>query len=71
MLSQLTSGQASKALVAGLTAIAAALPLYFGSARWEPVVVMAIGAVLTYLIPNAPKPAPAPEQAVAPQVRNL
>jgi hypothetical protein len=55
-MSQFLNGQASKALVAFLTAVAAALPIYYGSANWEPVVVMALGALITYLIPNQPKP---------------
>lgn len=55
-MSQFLNGQASKALVAFLTAVAAALPIYYGSASWEPVVVMALGALITYLIPNQPKP---------------
>lgn len=53
-MSQFLNGQASKALIAFLTAVAAALPLYFGSAKWEPVVVMALGALTTYLVPNTP-----------------
>ena len=56
MLGQLTNGQASKALVAVLTAVAAALPIYYGSAKWEPIVVMGLGALITYLVPNSPPP---------------
>ena len=56
MLSQILSGQASKFLVSVLTAVGAALPVYFGSAKWEPVAVMALGAVMTYLVPNAEAP---------------
>jgi hypothetical protein len=56
MLGQLFNGQASKALVAILTAVAAALPIYYGSTRWEPVVVMALGALTTYLVPNSAAP---------------
>lgn len=56
MLSQFFNGQASKALVSILTTVAAALPVYYGSAKWEPVAVMVLGAVMTYLVPNAPKP---------------
>jgi hypothetical protein len=54
----LASGVAAKFVVSVLTTVAASLPLYFGTAHWEPIVVMAIGAVCTYLVPNA-KPAPA------------
>lgn len=60
MLRQFTTGQASKALVAVLTTVAAALPVYYGSAKWEPVVIMAVGAVTTYLVPNAQPPAQPP-----------
>lgn len=56
-MNALLSGQASKFLVALLTAIAGALPLYFGTAKWEPIVVWAVGSVLVYLVPNTPKPA--------------
>ena len=60
MFSQFVNGQASKALVGVLTTVAAALPLYFSSAKWEPVIVMALGALTTYLVPNTPKPPPPP-----------
>jgi hypothetical protein len=67
MLTGLVNGQASKFLVAVLSAVASGLAVFYGNARWEPVAVMAVGAVMTWLIPNAP----APGQAAAPQVRNL
>ena len=67
-MSQLTNGQASKALVAILTEVAAALPLYYGNAKWEPVVVVALGALITYLVPNTPKP-PAGGQGGEPPAR--
>ena len=57
-MSQFANGQASKFLVALFSAAASALATYWGSARWEPAAVMGIGAVLTYLIPNAAPPAP-------------
>ena len=60
MLKQFVNGEASKALVGMLTTVAAALPLYFSSAKWEPIVVMALGAVTTYLVPNSPKSPPPP-----------
>ena len=60
MFSQFANGQASKALVGVLTTVAAALPVYCGSAKWEPIVIMALGAVTTYLVPNTPKPPPPP-----------
>ena len=53
---QLVNGQASKALVAVLTTVAAALPIYYGTAKWVPVVVMALGALSVYLVPNADAP---------------
>ena len=56
---QLTNGQASKFLVAVLTTVAAALPVYYGTAKWEPVAVMTLGAILTYLVPNASPDVPA------------
>lgn len=67
MLKGLVNGQASKFLVALLSAAASGLATYFGTARWEPVVVMGIGAALTWLVPNAPEPG----QPASPQVRNL
>jgi hypothetical protein len=57
-MSQLLNGQASKALIAVLTAVAATLPIYYGDAKWEPVVVMALGALITYLVPNTPPGSP-------------
>ena len=56
MLSQFFNGQAAKALVAILTTVAAALPVYFGDAKWLPLVVMALGAITTWLVPNTPPP---------------
>jgi hypothetical protein len=49
----LFSGAASKFLVSVLTTVAASLPLYFGTAKWEPIAVMGIGALMTYLVPNS------------------
>ena len=63
MLTQFTTGQASKALVAMLTTVAAALPVYYGNAKWEPIVIMAAGAVMTYLVPNSQPPAQSPPEA--------
>jgi uncharacterized membrane protein (UPF0136 family) len=53
-MSQFIRGEANKALVAILTTVAAALPVYFSDAKWLPVVVMALGAIATYLVPNTP-----------------
>jgi len=51
-MSQFTSGEASKFLIAVFTAVAAGLPVFFGSATWEPFVLSVIGAILIYLVPN-------------------
>lgn len=59
-LNQLVSGQASKFLVAVLTTAASALATYFGDAKWEPIAVMVIGAIVTYLVPNTPAEPPQP-----------
>ncbi len=53
----LFNGSASKFLVSVLTTVAASLPLYFGSSHWEPIAVMGIGALVTYLVPNSRPPA--------------
>lgn len=52
----LVNGQASKFLVMLLTAASAGMSEYYGTAKWEPVVVMGIGAIVGYLVPNTPKP---------------
>jgi len=52
-MSQFFDGSANKAIVAVLTAVAASLPIYFSDAKWLPVVVMAIGAITTWLVPNS------------------
>lgn len=54
-ISGLFNGQSTKFLVSVLTTVSASLPLYYGSAHWVPIVVMATGAVITYLAPNVPK----------------
>lgn len=51
----LVNGQASKFLVMLLTAASAGMATYYGTAKWEPVAVMGIGAVVGYLVPNTPK----------------
>jgi len=51
----LLNGQSSKFLVALLSTASAALTTYYGSAKWEPIVVMCLGAVMTWLVPNSPK----------------
>jgi uncharacterized membrane protein (UPF0136 family) len=65
-MTQLVNGQASKALVAVLTAVAAALPIYYGTQKWVPIVVMALGALSVWLVPNAPKPAAVPVTTAQP-----
>lgn len=49
------SGQANKALVSILGAVATSLSTYYGTAKWEPVVFAALTVLGTYLIPNLPK----------------
>jgi type IV secretory pathway VirB2 component (pilin) len=56
LATHLTSGEISKVLVAILTAVASGLPIYFGTAKWEPVAVWAVGIVVMYLVPNTPPP---------------
>lgn len=65
VLKQFTTGQANKALVNILTAISSGLVLYCGSAKWQPLVVLAIGAIIHYLVPNAPKDPPVPPASPA------
>ena len=50
----LLNGEASKFLVMILTTVAAALPLYYGTTKWEPIAVMVVGAIVGYLVPNKP-----------------
>lgn len=52
--SGLVNGQSTKFLVSVLTTVAASLPVYYGNSRWVPVVIMAVGALTTYLAPNKP-----------------
>lgn len=52
-LAGLFNGSSSKFLVSVLTTVASALPVYYGTAHWVPVVVMGIGALATYLVPNS------------------
>ncbi len=54
--SQLLTGELSKVLVAVLTAVSSALPIYFGTAKWEPLAIWALGIVIIYLVPNARPP---------------
>jgi hypothetical protein len=49
------SGSISKFIVVVFGAIASALATFYGTARWEPAVVMALTALVTYLVPNSPK----------------
>jgi hypothetical protein len=45
-----------KAVVAVLTAVIAAVQTAGGGDKWTPIVTAAIGAILTYLVPNLPAP---------------
>jgi hypothetical protein len=66
----LVNGTAAKFIVAVLTTVGASLPIYYGTAHWVPVAVMIIGALSTYLVPNAPKVATqAPEHLMPPETR--
>jgi len=56
-MSSFFNGQANKAIVAILTAVAASLPIYFSDATWLPIVISALGAITTWLVPNSPPPA--------------
>lgn len=58
MLTQFVNGQAAKSLVVILTSVATALTTYYGSAKWQPLVVLGVGIVVHYLVPNADPPAP-------------
>jgi hypothetical protein len=49
------SGTISKFIVSVLGSASSALSLYYGSARWEPIVVMALTSIVVFLVPNAPK----------------
>lgn len=63
--SQLVNGEAAKFVVYVLTTVAAGLPVYFGTAHWVPIVIMAVGAVTAYLVPNA-KPVSPPAEHLLP-----
>ena len=55
-LRPLVNGQASKFIVAAATAVSTWLTTSYGTAKWEPVVITGVGALLVYLVPNqAPK----------------
>jgi len=54
----LGDGTAAKFVVYILTTVAAALPVYFGTANWVPIVIMVVGAISAYLVPNKPAAAP-------------
>jgi len=52
------NGQASKFLIAVATAASTWLTTSYGTAKWEPIVVTVIGAILVFLVPNSPKAPP-------------
>ena len=52
------SGSANKALVSILGAVGTSLSTYYSTQKWEPIVFAALTVLGTYLIPNAPAPAP-------------
>ena len=49
------NGQSSKFLIAIATAVSTWLTTSYGTAKWEPIVVTVIGALMVYLVPNSPK----------------
>ncbi|HEV2370935.1 MAG TPA: hypothetical protein VGS19_02100 [Streptosporangiaceae bacterium] len=54
-MKQFFNGQAAKAMVGLGTALTTWLTTEYPGARWEPAAVAAVGAVLVFLVPNAPK----------------
>jgi type IV secretory pathway VirB2 component (pilin) len=67
-MSQFFNGSASKFLVAVMGAVLTGLGTYYGTSRWEPIVAAGLGAVMVFLVPNAPKP-PADGQGKEPPAR--
>lgn len=58
------AGQYSKAIVAALGALTSSLSVYYGTARWFPIVTAAVTVLVIYLVPNQPAPArPEPPKA--------
>jgi hypothetical protein len=55
-VSVLLDGTANKFLVAVVGAISTSLSVYYGTTKWEPMVLAVITAVMTYVIPNISKP---------------
>lgn len=60
-------GRYTKGLVAAMGAVSSSLSLYYGSSKWEPVVVAGLSALMVVLVPNStsnPKP-PAPNASIS------
>ena len=51
----LLNGSADKFLVSLLGAVSASLSIYWGTAKWEPVVIALLTALGTYFISNTPR----------------
>ena len=51
----ISNGRVSKLLVALFGAATSALSLYAGNARWEPIAVSVLTAILVAVVPNTPK----------------
>jgi hypothetical protein len=49
------SGAVAKLLVGVFGAVSMALGVYYGTERWEPVVVAGLTAVVLWLVPNSPQ----------------
>lgn len=49
---QFFNGQANKFLVALLGWVSASLPIYYGTAKWEPVAIAGVSVLMTWLVPN-------------------
>ena len=60
-MSGFLNGSASKFLVSVMTALCTWLTTSYGTAKWEPVVITAIGALMVFLVPNSAKPSAAPK----------
>ena len=48
-----------KAIVSGVFTVLSALAIYYGNSAWYPIAMTAVGALMVYLVPNAPS---APKQ---------
>ena len=56
----LLNGTSSKFIVSILGVVSAGLATFYGTARWEPIVVMALSSIAVYLVPNSHASLPSP-----------